>query len=210
MISPMVAMLTVHDTPELHSRVTPVTIMSMSVQGGHAIASTSGPEPVPLIITFLGIAAGIVVAGGVSRYKHRFMVKPAGQKSHGKKSRVFFSYIDTRKDTGIAPGDWPGATNVVAPVSTFEDSGRDIPRVIAIDTAPEIPIVDVDPVVPAYMQGITVGRFSSSLQRKLRELDLPGEIQDEVIAYLKELPPDVREQYLDDAFKDIVPFDPAI
>jgi hypothetical protein len=54
---------------------------------------------------------------------------------------------------------------------------------------------------------ITVGMFSAEVWQKIRELDLPEEIFDEVIEYLKGLPPSSRLKYLEESFRDNESFD---
>nr|MDO8111816.1 DUF2341 domain-containing protein [Candidatus Sigynarchaeota archaeon] len=49
---------------------------------------------------------------------------------------------------------------------------------------------------------ITVGKFSPEVWQKIRVLNIPEEIFDEVIGELKDLPPTSRIKYLEDTFKD--------
>ncbi len=54
---------------------------------------------------------------------------------------------------------------------------------------------------------ITVGLFSPEVWQKIRQLDLSAEIFDEVIEYLKGIPPSSRIKYLEETFKDTEKFD---
>ncbi|NMC06320.1 MAG: DUF2341 domain-containing protein, partial [Candidatus Lokiarchaeota archaeon] len=54
---------------------------------------------------------------------------------------------------------------------------------------------------------ISVSMFSPEIWQKIRELDLPQEIFDEVVEYVKELPPSSRLKYLEEAFEDTEHFD---
>ncbi|MEX2680903.1 MAG: DUF2341 domain-containing protein [Candidatus Sigynarchaeota archaeon] len=54
---------------------------------------------------------------------------------------------------------------------------------------------------------ITVGLFSPDVWHKIRQLDIPEEIFDEVIEYLKGVPPSNRIKYLEETFKEDETFD---